>query len=406
LDEDDEEMPLNEAIYAEDPILEGPQVVLQEPKMPQFENVHGDNTLSAPILNTTEATTPKKDPTPVKGTMRKCSTLQPVTLHSHQFLFNTSIVYKNAAGELEIASPPELRPAINILDDQLTRVSLSPQRESLDDEFFVAGTPEDKIPRAATVETYYPVAAVPPYTFISPLAASPQVRVSTISPILETPDVQKHEATPPYTSRLRPPLPPGRYLEVASTSKQADETPGDAPYIPELLPVTRPSSDCVVIAERKADLSYVASQSPPKPKALNFDEFEVGPSERPHMDRRNDIIPSREKLQSQQTSHVEPQRRGHKVTPTSCNERSPGIPPTPRDMLPVKTPSTGQRPRRKFKRLRKARDLVRTTQQEQISNKKQQMGGSNQPKDAHIPISKHTRLGMYQSFNFLLCFPH
>lgn len=184
MDDDDEEMPLNEPIDVEDPILEVPQSILHEPKFPQSENnIHGGNTLLAPILTSTEPdteeTTPKKDPTPVKGTMRKCSTLQPVTLDSHQFLFNTSIVYKNAAGELEIASPPERRPAINVLNDQLTRVSLSPQREELDDESFVAGTPEDKIPRAAataTVETLYPVTVTAADTFISPLAASPQVR--------------------------------------------------------------------------------------------------------------------------------------------------------------------------------------------------------------------------------------
>lgn len=403
MDEDDEEMPLNEAIYVADPILEGPEVILQEPELPQSEKVHGDNTLLAPILNTTEETTPERDPTPVKSTVRKCFTLQPITLHSHEFLFNTSVVYKNAAGELEIASPPERRSAINILDDQITRMSLSPQRESLDEEFFVAGTPEDKIPRASTVETSYLIAAARLDTFTSPLPALPQVRVSTISPILETPDLQKHEATPPYSSRRRPPLPPGRYHEVASTSRRAYETPGDAPRILESVPVTRPSSDCVVIGEKKADLSHVASQSPPKPKALNFDEFEVGPSEKPELERRNGIISSREKPQSQQTSHVEPQSMGHKVTPTSCHELSPGIPRT-HDMHTLsKTPSTGQRPRRKFKRLKKARDLVRATQQEQMSNKK--LGGSNQPEDARIPMKKHTRLGEYQSYDFRLCLP-
>lgn len=406
----DEEMPLNETNDIEDPICEGPQAFFHEPKSPQSENAHGDNTLLAPILNTTEGDmeeTPLKDPTPVKGTIRKCSTLQPVTLNSHQFLFNTSIVYKNAAGELEIASPPERRPgAINTLDDQLTRVSLYPQREPLDEEFFVAGTPEDKIPRAATAtaETSYPQGGTAADTFISPLAASPQVRVATISPILETPDLQKHEATPPYTTRLRPPLPPGRCHEVASTSKGAYETPGNA-RIPESVPVTLPSSDCIIVAEKKAELNayVVASQSPPKPKALNFDDFEVGPRERPQ-----NLSPSKEKPQPQQPSHLEPQIRhvrGPEVpqaTPTSCHEPSPGIPPTPRDMLPLsKTPSTGQRPRRKFKRLKKARDLVRTTQQEQMSNKK--LGGSNQPEDARIPIKKHTRLGTCISHSTSLC---
>ena len=81
-----------------------------------------------------EKSTPTKDSTPIKETMRKCSSLQPVTINSHQFLFNTSIVYKNPAGELEITSPPEWRPraAIYTPDGQLNRMSLSPQREPLD----------------------------------------------------------------------------------------------------------------------------------------------------------------------------------------------------------------------------------------------------------------------------------
>lgn len=175
MDDVDEEMPLNEAIYVEDP-LEFPQAIPQEPKSPQIESVRGGSNLLRPILiPDTEEISPTKDPTPVKSTMRKCSSLQPVTLHSHEFLFNTSLVYKNAAGELEIASPPERRLVTSVLDDQLTRVSLSPQPEELDDEFFVASTPEDKIPRAATkptTETTNPVIDA----FISPLAASPQVR--------------------------------------------------------------------------------------------------------------------------------------------------------------------------------------------------------------------------------------
>ena len=120
-------------------------------------------------------------------------------------------------------------------------------------------------------------------TFISPLAGSPQVRVSNLSPILETPNLQKHEATPPYTSRLPPPL-PLLHHEVASTSKRIHETPGDASRILELVSKTLPSTECVIVAEKKADSlsdAFVASQSPAKPKALNFDDFQVDPIERP-----------------------------------------------------------------------------------------------------------------------------
>jgi hypothetical protein len=413
LDQDepiDEEMPLNEAIYIEDPILDEPHALLHDPKAPESEIVHGGN---VPPLNTSERDTcmeegtTKKDTTLIKETMRKCSSLQPVTIHSHQFLFNTSIVYKNAAGELEIASPPKWRPraAISTLDDQLNRVSLSPQREPLEDEFFVAGTPEDKIPRAATttVEASYPAnvqGGTAADTFVSPLAGSLHVHVSNLSPVLETPDLQKHEATPPYTSRLRPPLPPVLYHEVASTSKRIHETPGDVPRISELVPRTVPSSDCVIIAERKGDLSsdaFVASQSPVKPKALNFDDFQVDPIGRPQMDKINDI-PSTEKPRSQQTQRVEPQIlhvRGQKMpqaSPMLSHEMNPGVSHTPRDVFSLsKTPSTGQRQRRKFKRLKKARDLVRTTQQEQTNAMR--LGGSNPSEDAQASIKKHTRLG-------------
>lgn len=413
----DEEVALHEAIYIEDPIPDE----THEPKSPQSD-VHGVNTLLAPPLNTSERntsieeTTPKKDPTPIKETLRKCFSLQPVPINSHQFLFNTSIVYKNSAGELEIMSPPEWRPrtAINILDDQLNRVSLSPQREPLDEEFFVAGTPEDKIPRAATatVEASYAATVhggTAAETFISPLAGSPQVRVSILSPILETPDFQRHETTPPYSSRLRPPLPPVLHDEAASTSKRIHETPGDVSRISEMVSRTLPSSDCVIVAEKKADLysdAFVASQSPAKPKALNFDNFQVDPIERPQLDRMN-VTPSREKPRSQHTQHVEPQtqhiRGGQtapQVSPTLRHDITPGVSHSPRDIFSLsKTPSTGQRQRRKFKRLKKARDLVRTTQQEQTNAMR--LGGSNPSEEAQVSIKKQTRLGAYLSVVWL-----
>ncbi|KAG0581901.1 hypothetical protein KC19_3G018500 [Ceratodon purpureus] len=416
LDQDepiDDEMPLNEVIYIEDPILDEPHAFLNEPKAPESENVHGDDTMLVPPLTTSDGdtfmkdSTPKKDFSPIKETMRKCSSLQPVTVNSHQFLFNTSIVYKNSAGELEISSPPEWRPraAVNILDDQLNRVSLSPLREPINDEFFVAGTPEDKIPRATTVTVEASPVHVQRGTasdpFISPLAASPNVPASILSPILETPELQKHQVTPPYTSRLRPPLPPILHHEVASTSKRFYETPTDVPRIPELVSRTPPSSDCVIVAERKGGLcsdALVASQSPAKPKALNFDDFHVNTIEKPQVDKTN-VTTSGEKPRSQQTQRREPQIQnvtGQKVpqaSPTLRHEISPGVSHT-RDIFSLtKTPSTGQRRRRKFKRLKKARDLVRTTQQEQTNVK---VGGPNPSKDAQVSIKKHTRLGKIQ----------
>lgn len=174
MDDVDEEMPLNEATYVEDP-LEFSEAIPQKPKWRKLQRMPDVNTW----LRSTKIpeTSPNKDPSPVRSTMRKCPSSQPFISHSHEFILNTSRVYGNAAaGEFDIASPPDQRPATNgVLDDQLTGVSLSPQAEELDDVFFVPSTPEDEIPRAApktTLETVYPVTDA----FVSPLPASPQVR--------------------------------------------------------------------------------------------------------------------------------------------------------------------------------------------------------------------------------------
>lgn len=230
-----------------------------------------------------------------------------------------------------------------------------------------------------------------------------QARVYATSPILETPEEQlKHGAAPPYMSRLRPPLPRGRNIpEVASTSKRAFETPDDAPAgIFESVPPKWPSSDSVLIADKRpTDASVAASQSPPKPKALNFDDFVV---EAPRVERPErriyNIIPSGKEPQPQRPDPNS--SRGHRDTPTrtSCHEASPVIPLTPLDMpASSESPSTGERfTRRKFKRLRKARDLVRFTQQEEAVSERNQSGGSKQPEDGRIATKKDTRLGIYR----------
>ncbi|XP_024357672.1 DEAD-box ATP-dependent RNA helicase FANCM isoform X3 [Physcomitrium patens] len=470
LDEDepvDQEMPFNEAIYIEDPNLRGPQAFPNELKSSQHENVICNDILNATGRVTfLEENTPRNDSSPIKDTMRKCSTVLPVTIHSHQFLFNTSIVYKNSAGELEIASPPEWRPreVTNVPDDQLTTLGSSPQREAPqdDDEFFIAGTPEDKLPRAATLMAGSYSVAVKEVTaadsFISPAPVPSLAHVSTLSPILETPDLKKHETTPPYRSRLRPPLPPSLRREIASTSKRICETSGDLPRMLESVSRAVITNSDVVEVENKAHLSldtYVASQSPAKPKALNFDDIAVGHNGMPELDKIN-AFHSREKVQTQLPQYlqksptvqfqslqkslpiqhqaqqrsppvqpqsqqklspvqslmqpqsqqksppiqslIQPQTRDQKTPqtpPILLHETSPRNPQTARDVhilsLSKGTPSTGQNRSRKFKRLKKARDLVRTTQLDQMNKKMR--GSSKQVEHKQVATKKHTRLG-------------
>lgn len=253
-----------------DPVCEANDDVLHRLDLPLADRTN----CYPPVLSPFDDTTLDPDEAPL--IMVPDDSMLPVQqIDSHfsdQFYIKSRSVIKYPIKEVQVVSPLKTPPRERMatLDDAPT-------------EFFIAATPEDRLPQTASFQGFHED-DMAGETFVSPVPNSCRaVKLSSSSPILETPIIPNHEVTPPCTSKPLPPLPKScnnKNLPIASVSK------GHEIFITLQKPLKSPKTeDSVSHSETRRHLSCLrsqeSSQSPAKPKALNFSDCapEVAPFE-------------------------------------------------------------------------------------------------------------------------------
>lgn len=251
-----------------DPVCEANDDVLHRLDLPLADRTN----CYPPVLSPFDDTTLDPDEAPL--IMVPDDSMLPVQqIDSHfsdQFYIKSRSVINYPIKEVQVVSPLRTPPreCTATLDDAPT-------------EFFIATTPEDRLPQTASFQGFHED-DMAGETFVSPVPNSCRAeKLSSSSPILETPVIPKHEVTPPCTSKPLPPLPKSsnnKNLPIASVSKGHEifialQKPLKSPKTAVSHLETRPHLSCIPSQE--------SSQSPAKPKALNFSECapEVAPFE-------------------------------------------------------------------------------------------------------------------------------
>ena len=253
-----------------DPICEANDDVLHRLDLPLADGTK----CYPPVLSPFDDTTSDPDEAPL--IMVPDDSMLPVQQidsdFSNQFYIKSRSVINYSNREVQVVSPLKTPPreCMATLDDAPT-------------EFFIAATPEDRLPQTTSFRGFH-ADDMAGETFVSPVPNSYRaVKPSSSSPILETPIIPKHEVTPLCTSKPLSPLPKScnnTKLPIASAFKGSEicnglEKPLKSPKIDVSVShsETRPHLSCL--------RSQESSQSPAKPKALNFSECapEVAPFE-------------------------------------------------------------------------------------------------------------------------------
>lgn len=244
-----------------DPVCEANADLLHRPDLPITDRTN----CYSPVLSPFDDTISDADEAPL--IMVPDDSMLPVQQidsdFSNQFYIKSRSVLNYPISKLQVVSPFKTPPreCMATLDDELT-------------EFCIAATPEDKLPHTASFQCF-DEDGMAGETFASPVPNSSRaVKLSSSPPILETPIIPKHEVTPPCTSNPLCPLPKScnkKNLPIASASK------GHEICIALQRPLKSPKTeDSVSHSETRPHLSCLqsleSSQSPAKPKALNFSE--------------------------------------------------------------------------------------------------------------------------------------
>lgn len=283
-------------------------------------------------------------------------------------------------------------------------------------EEFIAATPEDKLPQTATVDC----PRVTQARFISPKPDPRPQAVLCLSPTTETPVISKQLVTPMYTSKCWPPLPPGSSLEtpVTSTSECIDDNSRKVMQFLDKISFGQRGTP-ENLGTRSGDVAFRAGssrfidphealQSPAKPKMLDFGDFVVATENNLNSasicEGDGKTVLSSDLPSPQVRVHNQYHQRLQEQLPNKqANENgfesvdgqqktSYGLKQGAEiQVLSGEVVRSRERPQRKFKRLKKARELVLSTPSASAS--KRRLGNDRCSESKTVQLERPSKLG-------------